>query len=142
MERAERTAGSRLGDLGSAGATPDAFRFGVETRIQVQAMRASLGLAFPVLVYMLVHKFGVMSGLDVHLSQHLCIAALVVVVTCQCPALLETHKSWWQDEGSGAVAYRPAVDNVWALEVPLEAATNQAELHDYQVRSVYPRWGR
>jgi hypothetical protein len=43
---------------------------------------------------------------------------------------------WWQDEGNGAVAYRPAIDNVWALEVPLEAATNQAELHDYQVRSV------
>ena len=39
-----------------------------------------------------------------------------------------------QDEGNGAVAYRPAVDNVWALEVPLEAATNQAELHVYQVR--------
>ena len=37
MERAERTAGSRLGDLGSAGATPDAFRFGVETRIKVHA---------------------------------------------------------------------------------------------------------
>ena len=42
MERAERTAGSRLGDLGSAGATPDAFRFGVETRIQVQALHVVL----------------------------------------------------------------------------------------------------
>lgn len=35
MGRAERTAGGRLGDLGDAGATPDAFRFGLETRIQV-----------------------------------------------------------------------------------------------------------
>ena len=43
MERAERTASSRLGDLGAAGATPDAFRFGVETRIQVRAQRASSG---------------------------------------------------------------------------------------------------
>lgn len=38
-----------------------------------------------------------------------------------------------QDEGNGAVAYRAATENVWALEVPLEAATNQAELNDYQV---------
>lgn len=37
MERAERTAGSRLGNMGTADATPDAFRFGVETRIQVQS---------------------------------------------------------------------------------------------------------
>lgn len=39
-----------------------------------------------------------------------------------------------QDEGDGAVAYRAAVDNVWALSVPLEAAVNRTELEDYQVR--------
>lgn len=31
------------------------------------------------------------------------------------------------------MAYRSASENVWALEVPLDAATNQAELSDYQV---------
>lgn len=41
MGRAERTAGGRLGDLGAAGATPDAFRFGVESRIQVCTGRAA-----------------------------------------------------------------------------------------------------
>lgn len=49
MGRAERTAGSRLGDLGSGGATPDDFRFGVETRIQVTAahvlLQADVGTA-------------------------------------------------------------------------------------------------
>lgn len=59
-----------------------------------------------------------------------------MTIACQCLTSFrhcERHTPE-QDEGNGAVAYRPAVDNVWALEVPLEAATNQAELHDYQVR--------
>lgn len=53
------------------------------------------------------------------------------------PPTLVPHSrltQWYtQDEGNGAVAYRMAAENVWALEVPLEAATNQAELNDYQV---------
>lgn len=38
MARAERTAGGRLGDLDVGAATPDAFRFGLQTRTQVSCI--------------------------------------------------------------------------------------------------------
>jgi hypothetical protein len=56
MERAERTAGSRLGDLGPAGATPDAFRFGVETRIQVRVSHATSRWSCSVQAFMLARR--------------------------------------------------------------------------------------
>lgn len=41
-----------------------------------------------------------------------------------------------QDTGAdGAVSYKAGEDNVWALTVPIEAATNHDDVASYQVRA-------
>lgn len=50
MTRTERTGGARLGDLPVGTATPDAFRFGLQTRTQVKyqvLIRNSLSFLSP-----------------------------------------------------------------------------------------------